>query len=141
MLSMEGLFIVAFLQQWGSKPLDEFSLGMGMTFFGLLLVLFYQLRVRVFEDGLITISYGVGLIKINLSPKNVQLIEIVNTPWWYGLGIKVTPKGMLYNIQGLKAVRITYEKNGKPRRTTLGTNEPQPLYQALTSTLIKGDSP
>ncbi|WP_159038497.1 hypothetical protein [Brumimicrobium mesophilum] len=49
----------------------------------------------------------------------------------YGLGIRFTAQGMLYNIQGLKAVKIKYISNGKSKSVMIGTAEPEILKEAL----------
>lgn len=109
-------------------PLSIFLLGAG--FFALLTLLFYRLRVRVNASG-IWISYGIGLINIRVQPDEIHACEIVNTPWYYGWGIRYTPKGMLYNLQGSRAVRIDYKKEGSRKSLMIGTDEPEELQRAL----------
>jgi hypothetical protein len=67
----------------------------------------------------------------------VQLADIascavVQNPWWYGWGIRLTPQGWLYNVAGRSAVEIRL-KSGK--RFRIGTDEPQQLCQALQQAL------
>lgn len=76
-------------------------------------------------------SYGIGLIRIRFKIDKLEATQIIKTPWYYGLGIRVTPKGMLYNIQGSKAVEIKYLGNGKSKSVMIGTAEPELLVKAL----------
>ena len=75
-------------------------------------LLFYKLTIKVNHSG-IQLVYGIGLIRINLNISHLESVEVTRTPWYYGLGIKITPEGMIYNIHSLKAIRISHDKNGK----------------------------
>jgi len=52
----------------------------------------------------------------------------VRNKWWYGLGIRLTPHGWLYNVSGLDAIEIV-RRSGKTFR--VGTDEPKALAAAL----------
>ena len=84
------------------------------------------------KDG-VRLKYGIGLISLKFKMDEVESLESIKTPWYYGLGIRITPKGILYNIQGLKAVRIHYLKDGKSKKVMIGTDEPEELMKALNS--------
>lgn len=111
----------------------QFVLGLGspktgllgyLFFSGLTLFiasLFYKLRVVVDTTG-IHLIYGIGLIKFHIKPDHVKSVRIVRNPWYYGLGIRIIPKGMLYNIHGLDAVEIIYE-DGREKMVRIGSDE------------------
>jgi len=55
------------------------------------------------------ISYGIGLIKIRIQQKEIESTKLVRNHWYYGLGIRVIPNGILYNAHGLDAVELTFK--------------------------------
>lgn len=97
---------------------------------GVAALLFYQLRVSVSEKTLLLV-YGIGIIRIKINIEKLQKVEIIRNPWYYGLLIRITTEGMLYNIQGLKAVKITHVKNGTAKTFMVGTAEPEKLKKAI----------
>ena len=93
----------------------------------ILLALFSTLTVRV-DGGTITVQFGVGVIRKRFRLSDVESCAKVRNPWYYGLGIRYTPRGWLYNIYGLSAIELVM-KNGKTCR--VGTDDPDGLAQAL----------
>ncbi|MEM1135923.1 MAG: hypothetical protein AAGI07_08780, partial [Bacteroidota bacterium] len=71
------------------------------------------------------------LIRISFKIDRLEQAQIIKTPWYYGLGIRMTPEGMLYNIQGPKAVKIRYLSNGRNKSVMIGTLEPEKLNKVL----------
>ena len=92
--------------------------------------MFYKLTVEL-SDSTLKLTYGIGLIRIKFKIDELLQTNIIRTPWYYGLGIRITPKGMLYNIQGLKAIKIDYTSSGKRKSVMIGTPEPDQLKKAL----------
>ena len=90
--------------------------------------LFSSLTVQVNDDGVIW-HFGPGLWHHKLAWSEIQSAEPTRTKWWYGWGIRLTPRGLLYNIAGFDAVAVS-RTNGKT--TMIGTDEPQALAAALT---------
>lgn len=98
--------------------------------FVIIILLFYKLTIEVDETTLY-VKYGIGLIKFKFPIEKLKEVEVTRTKWFWGLGIRFTPKGMLYNIQGLKAVRINFMTGGKPKVITIGSDEPEELKDVL----------
>jgi len=103
----------------------------GFLFFFLLILsyLFYCLTVIGTVDTL-EMRFGVGLVR-----KKFRLSEIVTaqphrTAWWDGWGIHGTTQGLLFNVSGFDAVKITMT-NGK--RYIIGTNDPGGLLIFIQS--------
>lgn len=92
-----------------------------------LLALLSTLTVRV-GGGAITVQFGVGIIRKRIQLSDVETYAKVRNPWYYGLGIRYTPRGWLYNIYGLSAIELLM-KNGRTCR--IGTNDPDGFAQAL----------
>ena len=96
-----------------------------------LVLLFHSLRVEVDRNAL-RLSYGIGVVRKRFDLTSLRDAYAVRNKWWYGLGIRLTPHGWLYNVSGLDAVEIV-RTSGKKFR--VGTDEPQALVTALTAAL------
>ncbi len=89
--------------------------------------LFAFLTIEV-KDGVVRASFGPGLIHKTVRLEEVERCEIVTYPWYYGYGIRLTPRGWLYNVSGNQAVALIL-KNG--RTIQLGTDQPEVLCQVI----------
>ena len=105
-------------------------------FFVLVGLLFMTLTVSV-EDSQVRISFGVGLIRRQIPIERIQSASPVLNRWWYGFGIRKTPHGWMWNIQGLSAVELLYTDGGRFR---IGTLDPEGLTAAITAA-CKGQAP
>lgn len=121
---------LAYTNQWGNRPLPLTPYILLTLLFAGICALFYQLTVEV-NGSTLKLIYGIGLIRIKFTIDKLEEIKIIKTPWYYGLGIRITPDGMLYNIQGTKAVNISYTRNKKKKSVMIGTTEPEKLMRVL----------
>nr|WP_299074110.1 hypothetical protein [uncultured Allomuricauda sp.] len=121
---------LVYANQWGNNPLPSTPFLVLVLIFVVICFMFYKLKVEL-SGSILKLTYGIGLIRIKLKIDELERTEIVKTPWYYGLGIRITPKGMLYNIQGSKAVSIEYTSNGKRKLVMVGSPEPERLKEAL----------
>jgi hypothetical protein len=92
-----------------------------------LLALFYSLTVAV-DDSHITLSYGIGLIRIRIPLSRILAVERVRNKWFHGWGIRWIPGGRLYNVSGLQAVELVMVDDTRIR---IGTDEPFKLSGAV----------
>lgn len=121
---------LAYAFQWGNNPLSFIpflTLSSIPVILGLML---YKLTVEV-KGTTLRLSYGIGLISLKFEIDELEETEIIRVPWYYGIGIRITPKGMLYSINGWKALRIKYKSKGKSKRVMVGTAEPELLKKLL----------
>lgn len=121
---------LAYANQWGDDPVPLALFISLSSFLILICSLFYRLTVQV-NESTIRLIYGIGLIKIDLHIEVLEKTEVIKTPWYYGLGIRITPKGMLYNLQGRKAVQIDYVNKGFKKTAIIGSAEPEKLEKAI----------
>ena len=125
------ILFMGYLTVIGSEP---YAL-IGLIVMLVVLVFFATLTVKV-GDGMITVQFGVGVIRKRIQLSDVESYAQVKNPWYYGWGIRYTPRGWLYNISGFSAIELTM-KNGKTCR--IGTDDPegfaQALYEALTDSV------
>ncbi len=113
---------------------DDLKLSLVLIIIGVILlitILFYQLTIKI-EDKIIHIIFGIGLVRFKIKPDTITTTEIIKYPWYYGYGIRFTPKGSwLYNISGTQAVFIHYKKNGMQKKVLLGSNDCENLKDFL----------
>jgi hypothetical protein len=92
-------------------------------------LLFYSLTVEVSGES-VRISFGPGLVHETFPLAMIRECRIVKNPWYYGWGIRWTPKGWLFNVAGFHAVEIRMADGKKYR---IGTDEPKELLAAIES--------
>jgi len=89
--------------------------------------LFSSLTVDVTTDE-VRWYFGPGFWKKRLARSDIEEVAPVGTHCWYGWGIRYTPQGWMYNVSGLKAVKVTLQSG---KTILIGTDEPDALAAAL----------
>lgn len=110
-----------------------------LTLIGLIIVLivlgtFSRLTVIV-DDQMIKIQFGLRIIRKTFPLGEIQTYRVVKNPWYYGWGIRFTPRGWLFNVSGFSAIELQM-KNGK--RYRIGTDDPNNLANAVDEALNQG---
>lgn len=100
-------------------------------------LLFASLTIEV-DRNTIDAWFGLGIICKSFRIDDVQDCQVVSNPWYYGWGIRLTPRGWLYNVSGTHAVEIEF-KDGKKVR--LGTDDPEGLNRAIKAVLGDYNAP
>ncbi len=103
--------------------------------FFFIILLFYRLTVEVHNDHIL-LKYGIGLIRFKLRMDSIEKTEVIQTPWYWGLGIRITQDGMLYNIHSSKALKIKYRFAQKSKTVLIGSKEPTELENSLREVFI-----
>ena len=124
---------ILYLTQAGDNPIPFVPMLLTEGLFILLALLFYGLKITVTDD-LIQLKYGIGWIRKTIKLEDIKSVELVSNPWYYGLGIRVIPNGMLYNVHGLEAVELTF--NNKSRVIRIGSPECEQLKMELENRLF-----
>lgn len=119
-----GLTLIPFLF-W----LGLFYIGLGF----LMLMLFQGLTVEINETH-IKMAYGLGVIRRYIELQDIESVNIVKNSFWWGFGIRRTPKGWMWNISGLTAIEIIYKSSKKFR---IGTDDAENLHLAINSMLYQ----
>ncbi len=89
---------------------------------------FGTLTVAVYDDA-VRIRFGpIGLFKREFPLADIASVAAVTNPWYYGYGLRWTPRGPLYNVAGKDAVEISFY-SGKNVR--IGTDEPGVLLREI----------
>ena len=128
------LLTLSYIKQWGSNPLDKGGYIFMMLLFGTLLLMFYGMTI-IITDSQILIRLGIGLItrKINLS--EIISADTKKYPVYFGYGIRITPGGILYNVNGRHAVEIRLKN--KKNVIWIGTNDWDNLKNVIDAAIRK----
>lgn len=130
MIALMTLIIVNvtldYFLKFGNRPLPLSAYLILLFVFISVFLIFYKLKIVV-DQSTIHIVYGVGFVHIKIKPETIHSVKVVKVPWMYGWGIRFTNKGMLYNIQGRRAVELYYRTNGKEKRVWIGSDDPASL--------------
>jgi len=102
-------------------------LGAGAVILFFMLLTFSSLNVEII-NGELKVKFGLGIITRSFPIPDIESAEIVKNPWYYGWGVRKTPKGWLYNVSGFTAVEIVMIDGNQVR---IGTNDPMGLKSAL----------
>lgn len=89
--------------------------------------LFGSLAAAV-DSSRLRLRFGIGIIRKSVPIRTIRAFRIVSTHWFYGWGIRFTPRGWLWNVAGLEAVELDLD-NGS--HFTIGTDDPEGLVRAL----------
>jgi hypothetical protein len=90
-------------------------------------VLFSTLTIEV-RDGDVRSHFGPGFWRKRYPLSEIAAVARARSEWWEGWGIRVTSRGMLYNVSGTQAVELRLRSSTRFR---LGTDEPDALLAAL----------
>lgn len=105
--------------------------------FVLLAWLFSSLTVEVNDRELVS-YFGPGFWRRQVPLGDIAAVERTTSSAWEGWGIRITPRGMLYNVAGRDAVQVRLATG---RRFRLGTGDPDGLVAAIRTHLDRETSP
>lgn len=97
-----------------------------------LIILFFSVLTIEVTGKEVRWSYGPRVRAQRVELSRIASARVVRNPWYYGWGVRLTPRGMLYNVAGMGAVEIEL-KSGTAFR--LGSDEPERLRDALEAAL------
>lgn len=96
------------------------------------LLLFWSLTVEVKSDHIL-VYFGFGIIHRKISLSDIEQVNVVRTPLYYGWGIRPAPQGWMFNVSGLGGVELIF-KNNKCFR--LGSDEPRHLAEVIQNQIL-----
>ena len=76
----------------------------------------------------VELAYSFGWPRKTIERARIVSAEPVRIPWWYGVGIRRTPKGWMWGIWGFDTVFLNLSDG---RRFLIGTDDPEGLAAAL----------
>ena len=95
------------------------------------LALFSTLTVEV-DAREIRVRFGVGLVQRTIPLADVVRCDPIRTKLWWGVGLRWTPAGWLYNIGGRDAVRLDLSQQ---RPVMIGSDDVPRLKAAIDAQL------
>jgi hypothetical protein len=99
-------------------------------------VFFSSLTVEI-RDGVLRSYFGPGLPAKSVKVHDIESAEVVENPWYAGWGIRMMPRGTLYNVSGFQAVEVRMTNGSRFR---LGTDEPETLREAILRAVEQAES-
>ncbi|KAF0219629.1 MAG: hypothetical protein FD174_1884 [Geobacteraceae bacterium] len=126
---MTGSMAVAMVAVSGVMLSTEITVG-GVAVLAVLAAstyLFHSLTIEIDERGLV-FYFSNGIVKKRITLEDIDTVDVVSNPWYYGWGIRFTPHGWLFNVSGLKAVEIRTRHN---KRLRIGTDEPEKVKEVI----------
>ena len=114
---------------FGFEDLDE-SLPVLVLTFLLVSVLFFGFRslMVTVTPTEVEMVYSFGWPRKTIERARIVSAEPLRIPWWYGAGIRRTPKGWMWSIWGLDTVILNLSDG---RCFLIGTEDPEGLAAAL----------
>lgn len=102
------LIILSTFFGWGNKPIPSWTAGgllAGILFFPTLLL--YNMRIYIDQETA-SVKFGIGLIKRQIPIHDLDLTtaEIVNLPWYAGIGYRISLSGTFFNTKPGPALLI-----------------------------------
>lgn len=110
----------------GSEPLAATGVGLLVIAVG---VVFSSLTIEV-NEGELRSHFGPGVWRKRFPLPAIAAAAPTTSRWWEGWGIRITPRGMLYNVSGTRAVEVVLRSGDRFR---LGTDEPDALAAAIAA--------
>jgi hypothetical protein len=100
----------------------------------LTLLLFSRLTIQI-DKEIISGFFGFGIFKqkMRLVDIDAKTIEVIEAPLYYGVGLRFTPKGTLYNTKPGKAIRLKSKDGSKT--FFVGTEEAEQIKTILLNQL------
>lgn len=98
------------------------------------LLSFYKLTITITKET-IKATFGIGIIKRSLNIKAIDYnsIEKIKIPALYGIGIRLTPYGWLYNVSVGHAIKI----KSNTKTFLVGTEDFEKIHSILNSLKIE----
>ena len=125
--SIVVLFLIYFNIMANFHPLPLIALIIVLIVLGI----FSRLTVTI-DDQIIKVQFGMKIVRKTFPLREIETYRVVKNPWYYGWGIRFTPRGWLFNVSGFSAIELQM-KNGK--RYRIGTDDPNNLVKAVDEAL------
>ena len=128
LVPVQVLITYAFVNNLGDRPFGPAGFIVVSSILILTYLFFYGLTTKVSEEK-ISVIYGIGFPRRTIAMNRVKSVETVKSPWYYGWGIRIFPKGMLYNISGTEGVEVHFIDTDNVIR--IGSKASQRLKQEI----------
>lgn len=112
---------------------NGFSVGsfIALLVNGVVFAAFSNLHVAV-DGQALELRFRPGFVSRRVLLSEIESCEVVSNRWYWGWGMRLTPRGTLYNVGGLRAVEVCMRSG---RRFRVGSDEPERLAEAVRAGL------
>lgn len=90
---------------------------------------FHMLAVTV-THHFIQVQFSLMFVRKRIWFTQVAGVDIIKVPWYWGIGIRWTPQGVLFNVAPGNAVAVRLRSG---RSFLIGSDEPEKLAKAIVS--------
>ena len=106
------LINIFYFFQIGSKKMNFTNYLLLSSLFLIILLLFYCLNI-IISKNYISFSFGIGIFKKKILLNNIELnnIQYINIPMKYGIGLRYSKKGVIYNTKPGKGIILHLKKS------------------------------
>jgi hypothetical protein len=113
----------------GLKPLLLAVIAPIIAIVGVLHWIVYSMTIEISENGLCW-YFGPSVWKKRILLEDIARVQRIRIPWWYGIGIKYTPRAWVYLVASGDGVEIQTINNEIVR---LGTDDVDRLMGLMNS--------
>ncbi len=92
---------------------------------------FHMLTVTV-THHFIQVQFSLMFIRKRIWFNQITGVDVVRVPWYWGIGIRWTPEGVLYNVAPGRAVAVRLRSG---RSFLIGSDEPEKLAAAIEAAI------
>jgi len=106
----------------------------GLVILALVLLFGFSSMSIVVSDQAVMARTGIGLVRRTIALASIAGVEVTRSRWYEGWGVHWTRRGMLYNVSGFGAVRVTLVDG---RSVMLGTDDADRLASIIRLALAR----
>ncbi len=99
----------------------------------LVMLIFFKMCITVNAKG-VSWQFNFKFLKKSIDRKDIVKTEIITCPWYWGVGIRLTPHGVMYNVSGSKAIKIC---KADGTSVLIGTDQPVKLKQSIEQIILE----
>ena len=122
------------VMQYNNLGVFDQPIILSIFLFFIFIISFFSRMTVLVNDEKISINFLCFRCKKHFYFKDIVGVKIVKNYWYHGWGIRIIPKGVLFNVYGLDAIELNL-KTGK--RIRIGTDEPDILFNIIKNAIKK----
>jgi hypothetical protein len=126
------ILIASFIFAEPEKPNERWLFLLSAFLLALPMLAFYKLDV-IIDDYKVTLIMGIGIFKKEFNLNEIISCVPVKNSIFYGIGIRRIPHGWLYNVNGRKAIELTFKD--RKNKIRIGADRPDEVCRDIIDRL------